>query len=200
MQYHSEEVDTKSGEIWFGLFPEQPGQFELKPAKVTISLVNDPIVDDPDQKTGKKVSIPSTDEPLSLVRGVAGLKAGGVTTCVARTERLTSGQRVKLKLGSSEATLIVTGTKQKDQEMQSDYALILERDGVRQKLYSKKEIGSDLSQILLWSGDLDRDGKVDLLIDTTEHYNMSRPTLFLSSKAKPGKLVEKVASRTSVGC
>ena len=46
---------------------------------------------------------------------------------------------------------------------------------------------------LLWAGDLDRDGRLDLLLDLSEHYNMSLPTLFLSSAAADSDLVAPVA-------
>ena len=46
-------------------------------------------------------------------------------------------------------------------------------------------LGDDASPTLLFAGDLDRDGKLDLIFDTTDHYNVRRPTLFLSSQAAP---------------
>ena len=53
---------------------------------------------------------------------------------------------------------------------------------------------------LLWVGDLDRDGKPDLLIDLHRHYNVFLPTLFLSSEAGQGGILKQVASIRSVGC
>ena len=53
---------------------------------------------------------------------------------------------------------------------------------------------------LLWAGDLDGDHALDLLIDVTDHYNVSRPTLFLSRGRRAGILLEPVAKHESVGC
>ena len=53
---------------------------------------------------------------------------------------------------------------------------------------------------LLWAGDLDRDREIDLLINATNHYNVTHPMLFLSSQAEEGRLVEAVAELRSVGC
>ena len=61
-------------------------------------------------------------------------------------------------------------------------------------------LGDDASPVLLFAGDLDRDGKLDLIFNTTDHYNVSRPTLFLSSQAKSGELLGEVAHYESVGC
>ncbi|WP_158636362.1 hypothetical protein [Aerolutibacter ruishenii] len=44
------------------------------------------------------------------------------------------------------------------------------------------------------------DGRLDLVFDTTDHYNLLRPTLFLSSRAAAGELVGQVAQYQSVGC
>ena len=46
---------------------------------------------------------------------------------------------------------------------------------------------------LLWAGDLDRDGQLDMLIDTVCDYNASGPMLFLSSLAEDGDLLQMVA-------
>ncbi len=53
---------------------------------------------------------------------------------------------------------------------------------------------------LIWAGDLDRDGKLDFLLDATTHYNVSEPTLFLSSPAQAGEIVRPVATIHFVGC
>jgi hypothetical protein len=61
-------------------------------------------------------------------------------------------------------------------------------------------LGDDATPALLFAGDLDRDGVLDLLLDTTDHYNLSRPTLFLSSQAGTGELLREVARFVAVGC
>jgi hypothetical protein len=53
---------------------------------------------------------------------------------------------------------------------------------------------------LLWIGDLDGDGKIDLLIDTSNHYNATILTLYLSSEADAGEVVRVVGFHKSVGC
>ena len=53
---------------------------------------------------------------------------------------------------------------------------------------------------VFWAGDLDRDGKLDLLIESASHANVSSLTLFLSSPAKENKLLEPVAQFVTQGC
>lgn len=200
--YHAEEVSAKAGkgQPWLGLFQTKAGHYELKSTKVLVTLVNDPIADEkPEQKTGKKVSIVGMGEPIVLVRGIAGLKAGRVPGNDLKKEHLPVGETQKLKVGARVANLIVTG-KKKDQEITNDYRIVLESGGVKQELYKREELGSDGFPSLLWSGDLDGDGKVDLIMDMHDHYNVRRVTLLLSGKAKPGKLIEQVAFIESTGC
>lgn len=52
---------------------------------------------------------------------------------------------------------------------------------------------------LLWAGDLDGDGKLDLLLQ--DHgYNRSSIRLFLSSAAHPGRALREVAQFYKTGC
>lgn len=199
--YHDSELNTKSGLTWMGLFPTKAGQFELRPTKVKVSRVRDEINDEAaDQKTGKKVTASDKVQPLFLMNGVSALKAGKVSTSKTyQKERPDVGFKTKLNLGSKESTLTVSGTK-KDSEYRKDYKIILETGGVKQTVYERKEVSDSSFPSLLWAGDLDGDGKLDLILDTTDNYNVRDVTLFLSTKAKPGKLVEKVVSHESTGC
>ncbi len=200
-EYHGQEVKSKSGLIWLGLFPSTAGEYELKQTRVQITLVNDQIVDQPNAKTGKSISVSAKKQPLFLVRGISGLKTGKVTTCLVRrqsAEHLSCGQTLALKLRGTITRLVVSGSARGD--ILTGYALVLKRGGVRQTLYKEDQISVDGSPTLVWSGDLDGDGEVDLFMDMTNHGNVMKPTLFLSSKAKSGRLVEKVASLTAVGC
>jgi len=53
---------------------------------------------------------------------------------------------------------------------------------------------------LFWVGDLDEDGKMDLLLNMSRHYNVSNLTLFLSSMAKDGELLHMATQLNSTGC
>ncbi len=199
--YHNDELKASSGLTWMGLFPTTAGQFEIKPAIVTVTLVRDQIVDEPKgKKTGKKVTVAGKVEPLFLVNQVPALKAGKVSTSANFSkERMDIGQELKLNVGAKQSTLTVNG-KKKDQEWRSEYNIVLESGGIKQVVYERKEVSDSSFPSLLWAGDLDGDGKIDLIMDATSNYNVRDLALFLSSRAKPGKLVEKVAAHYSTGC
>lgn len=199
--YHEGECSAKSGQVWMGLFPLKDKQFELRPAKINITLVNDQIIDeDPRIKTGRKVTVAGKVEPLVLVGGVPTLKPGKVVTSnVIAKERMDVGQTLKLNVGAKPAVLTVSGIK-KDAEIRNSYKVVLESGGTKQTVYERKQVADSSFPSLLWAGDLDGDGKIDLVMDTTDNYNVRNLTLFLSGKAKPGKLVEQVATHMSTGC
>jgi hypothetical protein len=48
---------------------------------------------------------------------------------------------------------------------------------------------------LMWGGDLDGDGKVDLLVATTDQKSYGTLRLFLSAAAEPGQALQQVASQ-----
>ncbi len=199
--YHEGECSAKSGQIWMGLFPTKDKQFEMKATKVNITLVNDQIIDeDPRLKTGRKVVIADKVEPLVLVSGVPSIKPGKVVTSnFNKSERIDIGKTFKLNVGTKESILTVSGVK-KDAEWRNAYKIVLESGGTKQTVYERKQVSDSSFPSLLWAGDLDGDGKIDLLMDTTDNYNVRNLSLFLSSKAKPGKLVQEVATHMSTGC
>ena len=203
-EYHGDEVKAKSGLVWLGLFPtKKDNQHTLRKTRVKITIVYDGINDEPGQKTGKKITIPDKEEPVFLVSGVDSLKPGPVETCKYKlpsstVEQLPCGTKLTLKLKNSKTYLHVKGSKKGDTI--SNCTLTLESNGRKQVIYNEKEVGDSGTPKLLWAGDLDGDGKLDLFMDTTNHYNISRPTLFLSGKAKRGKLVQEVAFIDCTGC
>jgi hypothetical protein len=201
--YHNDECKAQSGQTWMALFPTKDGQFELKSTKVKLTMVNDAINDEaPDKKTGKQITIPEKQEPLVLLHGIPGLSARKVVTCSTnKKEHLDINQKLSLKLGKHQLTLSTTGGLSKEEkELRTNYKIILESGGVKQTIVHHNQISSDTAPSLLWAGDLDGDGKIDLIMDTTDHYNVRDLTLFLSGTAKPGALVQKVAHHISTGC
>lgn len=51
-----------------------------------------------------------------------------------------------------------------------------------------------------FAGDIDGDGIIDFIIDTSRHYNQLSPTLYLSKPAKEKGSVIPIAIQNTVGC
>lgn len=77
--------------------------------------------------------------------------------------------------------------------------MVLSNDTISQELLFVSEMW-DVGPYLIWAGDLDRDGKLDLIMDLKTHENTSQIGLFLSSKSTKSNLLKLVALRSSVGC
>lgn len=78
--------------------------------------------------------------------------------------------------------------------------LLLEHEGLVQVLYEWPEGFIDQQCELVWAGDLDGDGALDLCMNLSDHYNANETTLFLSSKRGKGKLLERGAAFRTIGC
>jgi hypothetical protein len=50
---------------------------------------------------------------------------------------------------------------------------------------------------ILWAGDLNADGRLDVLLDTSDHYNVRERQLYLSDNSV---LVSQAAVHTTTGC
>jgi hypothetical protein len=210
-EFHGNEVNARSGEQWLGLYVTGKRSF-LRPSTVRIQFVEDPVVDlETDKWTGKKVSISNrTDNPIFLVRGIDGLRQGDVITVEGmpdryREEGLKLEDVITLKLGETNYQLRLKGRQvpvpySKSETRLHNARLVLKVGESEQTLYSLKDKPEDAIWTLIWAGDLDQDGKLDLYLDLSWHYNISQRTLFLSSHAEKGKLVKKVAEFVTSGC
>jgi len=85
-----------------------------------------------------------------------------------------------------------------------DYRLVLEYPADprrRQTIAAFETVSADEGfPHVVWAGDLDRDGKLDLLLDLTWHYNVSAPTLYLSSRATAGEFAGLAGYIVLTGC
>lgn len=205
--FHGDEVPARDGERWLALVVTG-GKAKLATATLTVESVNDPVLDGPDDKTGRSVSAPGV-AALVFLRGIAALKAGDVPAVVTEATALDPGAPLELRHADATLRIVTRCADSGDENTGIRCDVTLEDGGVAQPLlstYGMREEGSDrlifgdAVPAVLFAGDLDNDGRIDLLIDTTDHYNLSRPTLFLSSAAKKGQHVAEVAQQSITGC
>jgi len=220
-EFHGNEVQAKSGKQWLGLFATPKG-FELLPTKAIVSTVRDYVLDiDETKKTGKKVITDTKIQPIFLVKGSTYLKPGIVKTVFSGQHYFTPDDVLTLSLnGETEGDYQISLEDRQNIETRNylvegksnnetrNYTFSVSyNSAIIQNLqefkhnYTGGELPNDRKPpIILWAGDLDRDGKLDLLIDLASHANVSSLTLFLSSPAKQNKLVEPVAQFVTTGC
>ena len=209
--YHADEAPVADGEKWLGLFRGPEGD-ELLSVTRRVRRVHDEVLDDaPDVKTGKEISLADAGEPVILLHPRLKLSPGLVPRTspdAFSTEGrgLLLGEKVPLgsSSGGEQSELALTGTVSLvDEELQQrEIVLLLIGGNPRrsQKLLEHPTIDAAELPRIVWSGDLDRDGRTDLLIDSSDHYYVERWTLFLSSRAEGRSLVGVAATLETTGC
>jgi hypothetical protein len=171
---------------WFGLAYKE-GQLELLSGKVQVEIVSDPSIAPVGEKTGQLVKFTASENVLWLLRG-PGLKPGPVETRISSPVEIAPGESVEI------ATRL-------NLKASTEYCIWIESKTKSQKLWCHPNIdrGGGWPQIL-WSGDLDRDHKVDFILDSAVHYSHSKIEIYLSSKARADDIVGLVASSIQHGC
>jgi len=197
-EFHGDEVTATDGERWTGLF-RTDGGFELANKAVAVEYFEDAVVDGPGEKTGKRVGVENGINPIFLLRGINGLEEGPVASIFDGNRWLKPGATEDLGLEGTEYSLYATG-EGKDEWSIEGYRLVLASGGKSQELAGYDICCDDSMPALIWAGDLDRDGRLDLFLDLSNHYNVGRRTLFLSSLAGDGELVGKAAEFVTYGC
>lgn len=210
--FHGNEPIARDGEVWMALRVRE-GRSELVRTAVQVRPVRDDLLDEADAMSGREVFAPSVPDAEFFLRGHR-IVEGAVTSVdfhprvreVAgppRFEFTYDGMRYRIGT-RCEATAPI------DEQRSHACALVLHGGGRSQDLFALRGHFGAASGLLLTSdegmaqlrfvGDLDGDGAFDLILDASEHYNVSRPTLFLSSQAGADEFVRQVAQYESVGC
>jgi hypothetical protein len=208
-QFHGYEVSARSGQRWLGLFVNGRGS-ALHYSTIKVQRVFDEITDyGTKQKTGKRVSVNSRSQPLLLVSQTTALTPGPVMTVFNMKEDDFSHGLEKFpatfKLGRRSYVLKVVAPGKNPEPCRftsfpKNAKLVLISGRSQQVLYTLDVCGNDPNWYLVWAGDLDRDGKLDLYVNVTQHYDFSDRKLFLSSPARRGQLVREVGSFETGGC
>ena len=208
-QYRGIDVSIYLGGRWLALAPVD-GLWHLVPTKVVTQLVHDPVsvhdslfVQDPvsvhdsvyDLKGPNSDIQISAKEPnaLALLK-FPWLRPGKVDTPSMRfhgnPRDITPSKGVTIPFKGVAYQVITVRGK-----------LFLVRGLKRSKL-DWFRLTRDFSERarLLWAGDLDGDGKLDLLVDYYERSDYAGACLFLSSSAEDGALLGRVVCHGDGGC
>lgn len=184
--FHHDEVEAEQGLSWMGLC-HRDGQWELKPIEPVILREHDPLLDGEDEATGWRILTPG-EKPLILLGGSAGgLPAGPVGTVHDQPVLLSAGMEIPF---SDNDGLEVT------------------EEGVFYRLGNERQKVTDVYQnmhgegvTLLWAGDLDLDGRTDLVFNDRAHYAYwIFLRVFLSTEAGEGELLGEAAELAGVSC
>lgn len=201
--FHGDEVSAESGEVWMGLYVTSDG-YVLIPSRITVETVYDPLIDNRGEKTGKMVSVEEQTPPLFLIKGLDAPDSEFIKTLPAKQTVLSPGKSLDLGLdGKNEYNLTAYGEGDIGPNgftSLENYSVELSNGRLSQELLAYNSTTGAIPT-LLWAGDIDGDAQLDFVIDASPHYAIyAAPVLFLSSMAKDGNLVQKVAIFIATGC
>jgi hypothetical protein len=207
--FHEDEVHAVSGQRWLALVSNEKGS-ALRP--VTIHVKDSDPADHSSYEKGKQVTVtPAFDDTLvALLRG-SELHEGPVTAAAfPGNGDLEIGKPLPVTLPDSPVryTITLTCAAQKSVSPTFRCPLVLFDGEHHQVLFAYTAFPGMKQQpsfpstapYIGWAGDLDGDGKLDLLVNTSNSENGSELTLYLSSKAKKGALAGLVARFEHGGC
>lgn len=200
--FHKGEVSARSGERWLGLV-QNGAESSWKFFPVEVQAVKDPLLDEEGGKTGTEVKVLG-GEPLFLVRGADQLAGKKVKTARFSPLGPMIADQDPIQLSCLDCKgvlkLRLIDVKRGDGDTGRTSRLVLEGEGISQTLYEWPEGFDDQHCELIWAGDLNGDGKIDLFMNLSDHYNVQQMTLLLSSKGQRESLVERVAVFRTTGC
>ena len=209
-RYSYAETAMHTGEEWWGLYPIEDG-FEFLPAPGVVEVTPEPYSLDESNTQGREYATLDSREPLVFVRGLKNPQAGPVETVFSGRRFLHPGEELWAReLGK--IGLFGAGTVECVQEdgqvfpKITDYSVNIWRCFPRRVLRTQELLHLDRassrwedSPRVLWVGDLDRDGKMDLLMNL-DPYPGNLFALFLSSEAREGDILREVARFKALGC
>ncbi|GAB1596813.1 hypothetical protein [Lysobacter claricitrinus] len=200
--FHDGESAARDGEAWLALQVTRP-RSALVATTARVRRVHDEVADAAGDATAHEVSTRVADASF-LLRGPR-LYAGPVATAWTGVAPLPlSITPLALKLRGATYRLRLDCTARGDAcNVVLDggaHAQVLLRLPAGRYNDGSLMLGDDAAPALLFAGDLDHDGHLDLILDSTDHYNVSQPTLYLSSGTDAGALVRQVALHRSTGC
>ena len=180
------ESAPRQTEGWLGLYCN--GTCALVPASLEYA------VDARDEERLTAVSRPR--DALVVFRDVPGVAAGPVARAPFELESLQWNTVMPLVLNGSKYELRITA---KNQYLEKA-VISLRHEGVSQVIFRMPEFVDEAHVSLRFAGDLDHDGKLDLIMSNSGKYSYHPLQLYLSSAAKSGELVREVATWDRYGC
>lgn len=209
-EFHGEETRARDGETWLALRHEGARAW-LEATVVSVEAVQDPVLDGEDERTGRRVSTPAlAREPLVLLRG-GGLVAGAMPAVPEVPVPLANPGGHRIEVPTLPAFELALACDEVDARPAETFDCRLElRDARRVQVLhvfagfrgsdGNPMLGDDGGATLHFAGDLDRDGRVDLILDVRDHYNVQRTQLWLSGDAADGELLRLATTTEITGC
>ena len=178
--WRREEAEPWRGGGWLGWKTDgdvlRPVQFVIRDAPAAIEDYAELTVQ----------SVPIVD---FAVRCIQGLRAGPIRSVVTEERDLIYDGPLTVDLENKQYKIYVKSAR-KDL---SDTRVLLTQGAKSQVLYSANGFVDEPHFVVVWAGDLDRDGRLDLIVNLHRKYSWHPYRLLLSSRASASQLVGQAA-------
>jgi len=179
--WRKEQARDWGGTGWLGWTRESE---TLQPVRLVVRDRPKASSDDVDE-----VYVESHPDVVFAVRCVAGLRAGRIRSAGVTNRELSDRGPLDISLGTLQYQLRV----ESNDSSLADAKVVLDHAGRTQVLYSADGYADDPHFQIVWAGDLDRDGKLDLVVNLHRKYSWHPYRLLLSTKASATHLVGEAA-------
>jgi hypothetical protein len=206
---HNEEVDPRLADHeWMGIFKSDSGYY-ISNTKIKVFHAHDEIVDEKEtEKTGWRVEPQIKDSTVLLISNLNYLKPRPIRSFRFAKSFVLPGHSNTFSYNDVSYTLYATGQQMRSSKPEeiyniSHYKLYIKAT-IRGKSYNQLLVNTDgfddAMVTIIFTGDIDGDSRPDFIIDTTNDYNVIRPTLYLSKPAEKNELLKVVGLHNYVGC
>jgi hypothetical protein len=183
------------GRPWFALHRTPAGD-RLDPVSVGLTVVEDACRG---RDTVVTVSGLSAQANVRFLVQWDRLKAGPVQTAWAEPRFLYPGQEQPIQL-AADRWFRLSAYGLAEPGLIYNYRLVLSSGETDQRVAQLNVVSMDGPPTVVWAGDLDRDGRLDLLADLTTDYVGHEYVLYVSSLASAGNLVAEGTRLGVPGC
>ncbi len=206
--FHEDEVWPNAEKVkWFGIFKNATSYYTAETVLKTKRVKDQMVDENTNKKTGWEVSTTNKDSCLFLVESLPILSGRSYQSSSLSTNQILPGNVVKFKYLGIDYELMATGDKKPNQNDPntfeiSNYKLYLSatiKGQLHKSLLSAQQFFDGTMITIIFSGDIDGDGIVDLIIDNSNKYSSNIPTLYLSKSATNGEVVKPVGAHRRVG-
>ena len=177
-------VKVKSGDVWYGLIASDRG-YDLTSTTITV-------VDSECQGEPIYLRVDKPGEVIFLVRGINSLSAGSIRTAFYGNTEIMPEAQLKLSLNDEYELMSIDDDASDTNRV---HRVSIKCGSTYQTIAEIHNMDPENYPFLVWAGDLDRDGKLDLFFYLSDGTRFGGDyVLFIFSQADEGDLVKRVAS------
>ena len=181
--WRKEEAGSWAGKNWVGWTREST-------RLIPVELIVRPLADRNNVHDEDRVTVEWRSKTLSYaVRCIPTVRAGRMESAPVVNHDLQFSGPLEIALGKRRYTVRL----ERAREDLTDAKVILSDGAVKQMLYSTGGFVDEPHLEIEWAGDIDRDGRLDLVVNLSRKYSIHPHRLLLSTKAITSELVGEAA-------